>query len=148
MAARIEAANSAVPLQVMDLRRISARQMDPLLEEERAEWAELLEWDFEKSADLVRRFVDMHALNGFALLLQLEPDFEVLQALLIPVILLDHFAQPSPLLQRLLSLLLVLPEVLCVDYFFKRNQFLLLVFDVKDNLEDEIPFLSLPHTTV
>ena len=30
-------------------------------------WREELEWDFEKSADLVRRFVDMSALNGSAL---------------------------------------------------------------------------------
>ena len=27
-----------------------------------------LEWDFDKSADLVRRFVDMNALNGSALI--------------------------------------------------------------------------------
>ena len=30
-------------------------------------WRDELEWDFEKSADLVRRFVDMRALNGSAL---------------------------------------------------------------------------------
>ena len=30
--------------------------------------ADELEWDFEKSADLVRRFVDMRALNGSALI--------------------------------------------------------------------------------
>jgi len=38
-----------------------------LLDEEVATWRQLLDWDFGKSADLVRRFVDMRALNGFAL---------------------------------------------------------------------------------
>ena len=32
-----------------------------------AAWRNELEWDFEKSADLVRRFVDLSALNGSAL---------------------------------------------------------------------------------
>src|SRR5262249_10339248 len=54
--------------QVVDLRRLGARDLEPLLEEECSGWLEELEWDFSKSADLVRRFVDMHALNGSALL--------------------------------------------------------------------------------
>jgi ribosomal protein S18 acetylase RimI-like enzyme len=67
MAARIEAPPPAYPAQVVDLRHVSSRLMEPLLEEETAEWRRDLEWDFEKSADLVRRFVDLHALNGCAL---------------------------------------------------------------------------------
>src|SRR6185295_1427338 len=55
-----------------DLRRISARDLESLLEEESAAWRNELEWDFEKSADLVRRFVDMSALNGSALILDDE----------------------------------------------------------------------------
>jgi ribosomal protein S18 acetylase RimI-like enzyme len=70
MAARTEAAQSASPPLVTDLRHVSARQMEPLLSEESAAWSESLDWDFEKSADLVRRFVDMHALNGYALVEQ------------------------------------------------------------------------------
>jgi ribosomal protein S18 acetylase RimI-like enzyme len=38
-----------------------------LLEEETEAWRERLDWDFSKSADLVRRFVDLRALNGAAL---------------------------------------------------------------------------------
>jgi ribosomal protein S18 acetylase RimI-like enzyme len=53
---------------VVDLRRLSARDLEPLLEEETAAWRDELEWDFEKSADLVRRFVDLRALNGSALI--------------------------------------------------------------------------------
>ena len=50
------------------MRRVSARDLDSLLEEECDAWRNELEWDFEKSADLVRRFVDMSALSGSALL--------------------------------------------------------------------------------
>ena len=53
--------------QMVDLRRLQSRDLDPLLEEECAEWLQELEWDFTKSADLVRRFVDMRALSGSAL---------------------------------------------------------------------------------
>src|SRR5678816_2095336 len=55
------------PLEVVDLRRLSARDLEPLLEEECAAWLGELSWDFQKSADLVRRFVDLRALNGSAL---------------------------------------------------------------------------------
>jgi ribosomal protein S18 acetylase RimI-like enzyme len=53
--------------EIVDLRRLSARELESLLVEETAAWRETLDWEFEKSADLVRRFVDMHALNGRAL---------------------------------------------------------------------------------
>jgi ribosomal protein S18 acetylase RimI-like enzyme len=52
---------------LIDLRRICARDLDPVLEEEVAAWKEELSWDFEASAGLVRRFVDLHALTGGAL---------------------------------------------------------------------------------
>ena len=54
--------------EIIDLRRLSAHELESLLQEETAAWREELEWDFEKSADLVRRFVDLRALNGSALL--------------------------------------------------------------------------------
>jgi ribosomal protein S18 acetylase RimI-like enzyme len=66
MAARLEPAPLR-PTEIVDLRRLSARDLEPLLVEETAAWSEDLEWDFEKSADLVRRFVDLRALNGYAL---------------------------------------------------------------------------------
>src|SRR5450631_839156 len=53
---------------VVDLRKISAADLAPLLEEETATWRAALDWDFQPSADLVRRFVDMQALTEFALL--------------------------------------------------------------------------------
>lgn len=66
MAARLSPAPSRPP-EIVELRRLSARDLEPLLQEETAAWWDSLEWDFEKSADLVRRFVDLRALNGYAL---------------------------------------------------------------------------------
>src|SRR5262249_51806025 len=42
--------------------------IEPLLAEEIQSWRRDLDWDFEKSADLVRRFVDLRALSGYALM--------------------------------------------------------------------------------
>jgi ribosomal protein S18 acetylase RimI-like enzyme len=53
---------------VLDLRRVSADHLAPMLEEETAAWSAALDWDFRPSAELVRRFVQTHALNGFALM--------------------------------------------------------------------------------
>lgn len=66
MAARLHPA-PAVTEEIVDLRRLSARDLEPLLSEEIATWRAELEWDFGKSADLVRRFMDLRALNGSAL---------------------------------------------------------------------------------
>jgi len=71
MAARLNPVPSRLP-EIVELRRLSARSLDPLLEEETAAWWNSLEWDFEKSADLVRRFVDLRALNGYALVADTE----------------------------------------------------------------------------
>jgi ribosomal protein S18 acetylase RimI-like enzyme len=69
MAARLNPAHSPVqPVELIDLRRVTARDLDPLLEEETAGWSRELDWDFSKSAALVRRFVDVHALAGSVLL--------------------------------------------------------------------------------
>jgi ribosomal protein S18 acetylase RimI-like enzyme len=65
MAARLHP--TPPPQEMVDLRLITARQLEPLLEEEMAAWREELDWDFERSVDLVRRFVEMRALNGNAL---------------------------------------------------------------------------------
>jgi ribosomal protein S18 acetylase RimI-like enzyme len=67
MAARLHPAMLRPP-EIVDLRRLAARDLESLLMEETDAWRRELEWDFEKSADLVRRFVDLRALNGCALL--------------------------------------------------------------------------------
>lgn len=55
------------PAPLIDLREVPPAYLEPLLEEETAAWREELNWDFHTSADLVRRFLGMRALTGFAL---------------------------------------------------------------------------------
>ena len=66
MALRIDAPGLTTP-DLVDLRSLTARDLEPLLEEEIAAWRDELEWQFDQSAGLVRRFVDLRALNGNAL---------------------------------------------------------------------------------
>jgi ribosomal protein S18 acetylase RimI-like enzyme len=68
MAARLEPTSEIHRPSLVDLRHLRSEDLDPLLDEEVHAWRDLLDWDFGKSADLVRRFVDMRALNGFALI--------------------------------------------------------------------------------
>jgi ribosomal protein S18 acetylase RimI-like enzyme len=68
MAARIDTAAAAFPGHLLDLRQVKSRQLAELLDEEVAAWQRSLIWDFAKSADLVRRFVELRALSGCAIL--------------------------------------------------------------------------------
>ena len=54
--------------EIVDLRELSGRELDPLLLEEAVEWQRELDWDFSRSADLVHQFADLRALMGYALL--------------------------------------------------------------------------------
>jgi ribosomal protein S18 acetylase RimI-like enzyme len=67
MAAVIEPASHAPSEELIALREIRSRDLDPLLNEEIAAWSEALDWDFRGSAELVRRFLDQRSLSGFAL---------------------------------------------------------------------------------
>jgi ribosomal protein S18 acetylase RimI-like enzyme len=71
MAARLNP--EPAPPDLIDLRHVSARDLEALLREETSVWRAELDWEFDKSADLVRRFVDMHALSGHALLARGRP---------------------------------------------------------------------------
>src|ERR1700723_1742746 len=53
-------------IEIVDLRDLVGRELDPLLLEETVEWQRELDWDFGRSADLVRQFADMRALTGYA----------------------------------------------------------------------------------
>ena len=53
---------------LIDLRDLTTEHLAPLLEEEIDAWHSRLDWDFSASADLVRRFVHLRALSGFALM--------------------------------------------------------------------------------
>src|SRR5215475_2099010 len=53
---------------VVELRRISAEDLEPVLAEEMAVWHRELAWDLASSIELVRRYTRMQALSGYALL--------------------------------------------------------------------------------
>src|ERR1700685_4619149 len=68
------AAVSDSPLaRVVELRHLRGGDLDLLLDEETQAWREILDWDFRGSAGLVRRFLEMQALNGYALLINGYP---------------------------------------------------------------------------
>lgn len=56
--------------EVVRLNRIRETGLDSVLEEEARAWRQELDWDFTPSADLVRRYLSLEALSGFALLEQ------------------------------------------------------------------------------
>ena len=63
MAARLEA---SLP-QIIELPKVAVADLDPLLAEEIALWQQRFAWDFRPSADLLRRFLQIHSLYGCAL---------------------------------------------------------------------------------
>jgi len=53
-------------MQIVDLRQLHSRSLEGLFQEEAQHWEEELHWDYRPSIDLVRKFVDSHALGGYA----------------------------------------------------------------------------------
>jgi ribosomal protein S18 acetylase RimI-like enzyme len=69
MAACANSANQpAGNAEIVDLRRIAASDLEPLLNDEVQEWSRELDWDLEPSAELVRRYVSTGSLGGVALM--------------------------------------------------------------------------------
>jgi GNAT superfamily N-acetyltransferase len=58
---------AAGAVEIVPLRNLVGRELDPTLLEETVEWQNELDWDFARSADLVRQFTDTRSLAGFAL---------------------------------------------------------------------------------
>lgn len=56
-----------VDCRIENLRAIQAGSLQTLLEEEKRNWQSRLHWDFSGSAELVTRYVNLHALDGLAL---------------------------------------------------------------------------------
>ena len=59
--------------EIVDLRQLQAGDLDPLLKEETDVWRRMLDWDFQSSAGLVRRFVGLKSLNGHAMMVNRQP---------------------------------------------------------------------------
>ncbi len=51
-------------MNIVDLRQTTVRQLEPLFEEEARHWRDDLHWDYRSALDLIKRFLDAHALAG------------------------------------------------------------------------------------
>jgi len=51
-------------MNIIDLRQATVRQLEPLLLEEASHWSEELHWDYRSALELIKRFLDAHALSG------------------------------------------------------------------------------------
>ncbi len=54
--------------EVVELTTLTTGDLDPLFHEEIGVWNDRFNWDFRPSADLLRRFVQIHSLYGYALI--------------------------------------------------------------------------------
>jgi ribosomal protein S18 acetylase RimI-like enzyme len=61
------AQHAGVP-ELIPLKSLRAEELSAVLDEEALAWRSLLRWDFAASAELVRRFLKIHALAGYALI--------------------------------------------------------------------------------
>jgi hypothetical protein len=61
---RATAPPSTSSMKIVDLRQTTVRQLEPLLEEETRHWHDELHWDYRSALDLIRRFLEAHALCG------------------------------------------------------------------------------------
>ena len=53
-------------MRIVDLRQVHSRSLESLFQEEIHRWRVELQWDYQPSIDLVRKFIDSHALGGYA----------------------------------------------------------------------------------
>jgi len=53
-------------MQIVDLRQLHSRSLEGLFQEETRRWRQELHWDYRPSIELVRKFIDSHALGGYA----------------------------------------------------------------------------------
>ena len=51
-------------MKIVDLRQTTVRQIEPLLEEESLHWRDELHWDYRGALELIKRFLEAHALSG------------------------------------------------------------------------------------
>jgi ribosomal protein S18 acetylase RimI-like enzyme len=54
--------------QIVDLRHVPARNLEPLFQEETRHWKEELHWDYRPSVELIRKFIDSRSLGGYLVL--------------------------------------------------------------------------------
>jgi ribosomal protein S18 acetylase RimI-like enzyme len=52
-------------MEILDLRQVTARDLEQLFEEQQVAWREQLRWDYKDSVATIRRFVDARTLPGY-----------------------------------------------------------------------------------
>lgn len=52
-------------MQIIDLRQVPSRALEPLFEQEIRHWRDELHWDYRPSVELIRKFIDSKALGGY-----------------------------------------------------------------------------------
>jgi ribosomal protein S18 acetylase RimI-like enzyme len=52
-------------MQIIDLRQVPSRSLEPLFKQEIRHWRDELQWDYRPSVELIRKFIDSKALGGF-----------------------------------------------------------------------------------
>jgi ribosomal protein S18 acetylase RimI-like enzyme len=63
----------SLPIRIVDLRQVSARQLEPLFGEEQRYWLDQLHWDYRPSLQLIGKFIDAKSLAGCAALADGQP---------------------------------------------------------------------------
>jgi ribosomal protein S18 acetylase RimI-like enzyme len=54
----------SLSMNIVDLRQTTVRQIEPLLDEEAVHWRDELHWDYRGALELIKRFLEAHALSG------------------------------------------------------------------------------------
>jgi len=103
-------------MQVVDLRQIQSRSLEPLFQEEAEQWRKDLYWDYRPSQHLIRKFIDSHSLAGYAAFEEKQPVgygfyvFEEQKGLIGGLFASPHFAQIEISKKLLLDMFEILRE--------------------------------------
>ena len=107
-------------MQILDLRQVSSRSLEPLFVEEARQWRDELHWDYRPSLELIRKFIDSRALRGAVVMEDDRPagyGFYVLEerkGLIGGLFVAPHASEPEitrALLQEMLETLWATPRI-------------------------------------
>ena len=113
-------------MQILDLRQVSSRSLEPLFVEEARQWRDELHWDYRPSLELIRKFIDSRALRGAVVMEDDRPagyGFYVLEerkGLIGGLFVAPHASEPEitrALLQEMLETLWATPRIERVSFW-------------------------------
>jgi len=118
-------------MQILDLRQVSSRSLEPLFVEEARQWRDELHWDYRPSLELIRKFIDSRALRGAVVMEDDRPagyGFYVLEerkGLIGGLFVAPHASEPEitrALLQEMLETLWATPRIERVAALIRLTQ--------------------------